>query len=245
MIGRGWLAIVTATVVALDGREVRADDDEGEEPIVAAREPDRPSVPTRPRDPSLPYLFEAGARSGYITAPIRGGVNPFGIGFGGRFGFSVSGLYLGASAMDYLGGSDVGATDHAWLLGGEVGYSFRIGLHVTLRPQLGVGDALLVHTEPPTAGTSRGPVDVVTNASGTVVGGGGGGGLVGGTSGATTAFNNVYLQPGLTLLLATTNYFFGVSVSSLLVPGILYGPAPAQQTTWISYAAEGQIGFRL
>ena len=237
-------ALVTAALVASGGHDARAaDDDEGFE-SADTREPDRPSPPTPPRDPTLPYLFEIGARSGYVSAPIRGGVNPFGLGFGGRFGFNVSGFYFGASAMDYTGGSDVGATDQSWLLGGEFGYNLRIGLHLTLRPQLGVGDTVLVHTEPSTPGTTKGHVDVVTNASGTVVSGGGGG-LVGGSSGATTSVNNVYLQPGLTLLLATTNYFCGVSVSSLLVPGILYGPPPAQQTTWISYSAEGEIGFRL
>ena len=236
------LAIVTATLIATRAHDARAaDDDEGFE-SADTREPDRPSPPTPPRDPSLPYLFEIGARSGYVSAPIRGGVNPFGLGFGGRFGFNVSGFYFGASAMDYTGGSDVGATDQSWLLGGEFGYNLRIGLHVTLRPQLGVGDTVLTHTEPSSPAPRGGHVDVVTTASGTIVSGGG---PVGGTSGPTTSVNNVYLQPGLTLLLATTNYFCGVSVSSLLIPGILYGPPPAQQTTWISYAAEGQIGFRL
>jgi hypothetical protein len=168
--------------------------------------------------------------------PIRGGVNPFGLGFGGRLGFNISGFYFGASGMDFMGGSDVGATDQAWLFGGELGYNLRLGNYVTLRPLLGVGDALLSHTEPPPPRGSH--VDVITTASGTIVGGGGS------LSGPTTSVNNVYLQPGLTLLLATTNYFCGIGFSSLIVPGILYGPPPAQQTVWISYSGEGQAGFR-
>jgi hypothetical protein len=236
---RFWLAVVTAALVATLAPTVRAyDDDDGNEP--APTEPERPARPSRPRDPSLPYVFEIGVRSGYTTVPIRGGVNPFGLGFGGRFGFNVSGFYLGASMMDFMGGSDVGATDQAWLFGGDFGYSLRVGPYLTIRPQLGVGDVLLLHTEPATPG--RGPADVITSASGTVIGGGGGGSA--GSPGVTTSVNNIYLQPGITLLLATSHYFFGMNVSSLLVPGILYGPPPAQTTTWISYSAEGQAGFR-
>lgn len=236
MSRRVWLALVTAAL-ATSVHEARAADDDDED-APAPIEPERRSPPRPPRDPNLPYLFEIGARSGYATVPIRGGVNPFGLGIGGRLGFNVSGVYFGAGAMDFTGGTDVGATDQTWIFGGELGYNFRVGPHFTLRPQLGVGDALLTHTEPPPPRGSH--VDVITTASGSVVGGGGGA-----LGGATTSVNNLYLQPGLTALLATTNYFCGVSFGPLIVPGILYGPAPAQRTTWISYTVEGQVGFRL
>ena len=101
------------------------------------------------------YLFEAAARAGYATGPIRGGVNPFGAGFGARVGFDIGPLYLGANVMDYLGGSDVGATDQALMFGVEVGYHLRFGRYVTLRPALGVGDTILSHGEPVAGRTGR------------------------------------------------------------------------------------------
>lgn len=225
------LARVALLVGAAAG-DARAQGEEGVAPVDIPGAPERAASPAPVHPPEGPYLFEIGARGGYATAPIRGGVNPFGLGAGVRLGFNISGFVLGASAMDYMGGSDVGATDSAWLFCGELGYSFRIGRYFTVRPLLGVGDAMVSHTEP-----SAHHVDVITSASG-----GGGGGRGGGI---TITVNNILLEPGLGLQLATTNYFLGFEFSSLLLPGILYGPAPAQQTTWISYAVEAQAGFRL
>jgi hypothetical protein len=179
------------------------------------------------------YLFEAALRSGYVTPPIRGGVNPFGAGVGARLGFDVWRLYLGASFMSYLGGSDGGATDTSLLAGVALGYNGRIGQHVTLRPEVGVGDTILSHTEPATATTA----DVVTSASGSSSGGG--------TGGVTTTVKNVYVTPALTLLVSYGRFFLALDGGLLVVPGILYGPAPAEETTWLSYTLHGQVGFRL
>jgi hypothetical protein len=222
-------AVVAISLLAFEPGVARAvDGDPGE----AAPSPsERAASPSAPGDSILHYLFEIGGRIGYTTVPIRGGVNPFGLGFGARLGYGFRGFYFGVSAMDFQGGSDVGATDQAWLFGGELGYGFRIGPYVTIRPLLGFGDTLLTHNEP-----SSSKVDVVSTASG---GGSGGGGSV------TTSVNNVYLQPALVLMLASTHYFFAADVNSLVVPGITYGPPPAQQTTWLSYSVEGQLGFRL
>lgn len=186
-------------------------------------------VDTAPRSPSS-YVFEAAARGAFVSAPIRGAVNPFGVGLGARVGLVLSNVYLGATVVDFFGGTDGVGTDQSLLFGVEAGYSVHLGRHVTLRPQLGLGDLILSHTEPPPAGT----VDVVTSASG------GGGALS-----TTTHVANIYLQPGLTWMFAWDSFFVAVDADALIVPGITYGPAPAQETTWLSYTLGGQIGFRL
>jgi hypothetical protein len=178
------------------------------------------------------YVFEAAGRAGFTTAPIRGGVNPFGLGFGGRIGFDFWRLYLGASFMSHLGGSDtVGATDQALLFGLELGYNGRIGRYLTLRPMLGVGDVILSHTEP-----IVGSADVVTSASGS---------SSAGALAITTEVKNVYLEPGLAAIFASGHFSSALRVSAVVVPGIIYGAAPAEETTWVSYSVELQLGFRL
>jgi hypothetical protein len=181
------------------------------------------------------YLFEAAGRSGYTSTPIAGGVNPFGAGFGARAGFNLWGFYLGGSVVDYLGGSDNGATDQALLVGLELGYSVRVLPYLTLRPLVGVGDTILTHSEP----SSSAPVDVVTSASG----GGGSGGSGGGS--VTTTVKNIYVQPEVQALVAYRAFFGAFGFGVLIVPGILYGPAPAQTTTWLPYSFDFQLGFRL
>ena len=176
-------------------------------------------------------LFEAAGRSGYATAPIHAATNPFGAGIGARLGFNISGAYLGATVTNYFGGSDVGATDQALLFGAEFGYSFHLGRYITLRPQFGLGDALLSHSEP---AVSSSGVDVVTSASG------GAGG-----SSVTTQVKSLYLEPGLMGMVGIGHFIVALRASVLVLPAIAYGPAPAQETTWLSYSLEAQIGFRL
>jgi hypothetical protein len=245
---RGVLACVWG-VAALVVRHAAADDPVLPLPQLPAPEPaPPPEEPPRQKETIPPttdapeassdapkgskgYLFEAAGRSGYASAPIRGAVNPFGAGIGARLGFNISGVYLGATVTDYLGGSDVGATDQALLFGVELGYSLRLGRYVTLRPQVGLGDAILSHSEPVV--TPNG-VDVVTSASG------GGGG-----SSVTTQVKNIYLEPGVVGMVGLGSFIVALRGSILVLPGIVYGPAPAESTTWFSYALEAQIGFRL
>jgi hypothetical protein len=176
--------------------------------------------------PEPAYPFELGGGAAYATAPIRGGVNPFGAGFGARVGYVWSNVYFGATATYYLGGDDVGASDRALLFGTAVGYGLRLGKYLIVRPLLGVGDLVVSHTEPLST------VDVVTTASGSQ------------RNSITTAVNNVYVEPGVKMLLASGAHFAAVGASALVVPNITYGPAPAQSTTWVSYSFEGDLGFR-
>jgi hypothetical protein len=71
--------------------------------------------------------------------------------------------------------------------------------------------------------------DVVTSASGSS------------SASDTLTVNNVYLQPGLTVQLASSAHFVAIDGSMLVLPGIVYGGAGA--TTWISYGAQVQLGF--
>jgi hypothetical protein len=165
----------------------------------------------------------------YVTPPIRGGANPFGAGFGARIGLDLSGFYIGASILDFLGASDVDVSYRALLYGFEFGYGFRVaafgGAFLLLRPRLGVGNAAIYYTDPSL------PVDVVTTASGRSS-----------SSSDTLTVNNVFVQPGVTLQLASGAHFVAFDGSMLVLPGIAYGGADT--TTWISYGAQLQLGFR-
>jgi hypothetical protein len=190
--------------------------------------------------PLTHYLVEGAARGGFISSPIRGGVNPFGGALGARAGVNLGHVYVGASFMDSLGGADNGATDTALLAGVEVGYSFTLSRAVTLRPAFGLGDTILSHTEPAHGGTTT--VDVVTSASGQ---GSSSTTTTGGTPSMTTTVKNVYVFPSVTALVGYKNFFAALGFGALVIPGILYGPAPAETTTWISYSLEAQVGVRL
>jgi hypothetical protein len=178
--------------------------------------------------PAAEFPLELGARAGFATAPIRGGVNPFGAGFGLRVGYVLSNVYFGAAATYYLGGSDVGASDRAILFGTALGYGIHLGDYVILRPLLGVGDVAVTHSEP------LATVDVVTTASGSTAR----------QNSVVTTVHNVYLAPGLTVMVAAGTRFLALNASSLVVPNITYGPSPAQSATWLAYGVEGDLGFR-
>jgi hypothetical protein len=171
--------------------------------------------------------WELAGETAYVTAPIRGGATPFGFGFGARIGISLSGFYVGLTLVDFLGSKDVDVSYRALLYGAELGYGFRVaafgGAFWVLRPRLGVGDAAVYYTDPSLL------ADVVTSASGSS------------SASDTLTVNNVYLQPGLTVQLASSAHFVAIDGSMLVLPGIVYGGAGA--TTWISYGAQVQLGF--
>jgi hypothetical protein len=172
---------------------------------------------------------ELAAEAAYVTPPIRGGTNPFGAGFGVRAGLDFSGFYVGVSVLDFLGGKDVDVGYRALLYGLEVGYGWHVPMSATtfwlLRPRFGVGDAAVYYTDPSLA------ADVVTSASG------------GSSSGSDTlTVHNVFVQPGVTAELSAGPYVLALDGSMLVLPGIAYGGA--DPTTWISYSAQLQAGFR-
>jgi hypothetical protein len=206
-----------------------------DDPRVAVRPEPRVAPPLDDETSSEPNSaktveVEVAGAAAYLTPPIRGGATPFGAGFGGRIGLDLSGFYIGLSVLDFLGGKDVDVSYRALLFGVELGYGFRLptfgGAFWVLRPRLGVGNAAIYYTDPSLA------VDVVTTASGSST-----------STSDTLTVNNVFVQPGMTLELASRGHFAAIDASALLLPGIAYGGADA--TTWISYGAQLQLGFRL
>jgi hypothetical protein len=181
------------------------------------------------QSPPKAYDIELGGRAGYASAPIRGGANPFGLGFGGRFGVAFSGAYIGASVIDFVGASDVDVSYRALLYGFEAGYGVKLRAFgrttLTLRPMVGVGNAVIYYTDPSLS------VDVVTSASG------------GSSSRSDTiSVSNIYVQPSLTMMLSAGGHFAALAANSLVLPNIAY--AGANATTWMSYGLEAQLGFQ-
>jgi len=208
----------------------RGDDDAYEPPpsppeTVEARSIGAPAGAPTPKS----YEVELGGRAGYASAPIRGGPNPFGAGFGGRFGVAFSGVYIGATLVDFLGASDVDVSYRALLYGVEAGYGVRFrafgNTALTLRPLIGVGNAVIYYTDPSQK------VDVVTSASGSS------------SSGSDTiSVNNIYVQPSFAVMLSSDGHFAALAANALVLPNITYGGA--DPTTWISFGLEAQLGFQ-
>jgi hypothetical protein len=98
-----------------------------------------------------PIDLEIGLKAGYGTTPSNtpdGAPNPLGAGIGGRVGVSFLGLYGGLQAIYYFGGSGptiplVGGSlsEHSVLYGIEAGYGVKLLEALTLRGQVGVGNA--------------------------------------------------------------------------------------------------------
>ena len=180
---------------------------------------------------------ELAALGDFLAAPIRGGTNPFGLGFGGRAGLVTSHVYVGFTIAQYLGGTDVTQSDMSLLAGGELGYGFVLHessrWHLELRPIIGVGDAAISHTDPSIVANAK--VDVVTTASGRTT-------TSRNAPSPTTTINNVYIRPKLALVLRHDWQLVALEAGGLIVPGIGYGGA--DPTTWLSYGAQLQVGAR-
>jgi len=223
-------AFVRASLVlaALEGNAAAQDWVTPSEP--SPQDPGEPAPPPAP-DPTPrdgPGLdVELGGVASYLTPPIRGGTNPFGVGFGGRAGLVYSGFYVGITVLDYLGGSDTDVSYQAIFYGLEVGYGWRLpllqGPTLTLRPLIGIGDAAVSYTDPALA------ADVVSSASGSS------------SSTDTLTVNNIYVEPALTLMLSSGHNFAAVRGSAVFVPGIQYGGA--DPTTWLCYGTQLELGF--
>jgi hypothetical protein len=188
--------------------------------------------PARAQEPAAPPATvgvegELAATASYVSPPIRGGVNPFGAGFGGRLGIAYDDWYLGIRVIDYLGGSDVDLSYRALLYGVELGYGIRFpilaGSLLTLRPEVGVGDAAVYYTNPALT------ADVVTSASGS-------------SASDTLTVNAIYVEPAIAVRWTSSGRFVELHGSTLVLPGISYGGATA--TTWLCESAQLDLGLR-
>jgi hypothetical protein len=173
-----------------------------------------------PRDAHAlgPLDIEIAGKAGYGTNPDSGlGFNPLGVGLGGRAGLSIFGLYAGVNVVDYLGGSQpcppVMATGacpnvsaHTLMYGGEFGYGFKISI-ITIRPQIGVGSAL----------------------------------VSGSTSNST-----LYLEPGVTGLVAFGILIVGVDANLAIFPGSnqINSNGTTSTTVTEAFTIHGQVGVR-
>ena len=100
--------------------------------------------------------------------PSVTGVNPFGVSFGVRGGYTLGSVYLGTRFLFFVGEARVlpdGTEQSAdeWLLGFEGGYGFRYG-PLVFRPELGVGLAIS-SSEAARAGTADADVPIPIDTS--------------------------------------------------------------------------------
>ena len=152
-----------------------------------------------------PVDVEVGARAGVGTNPVKvsGFPNPLGFGLGARGGVSFLGFYGGVQLMYYFGGSnDVSAgglqsfsvSTHTFMYGIEAGYGLTLIDVLTIRPQVGIGNANFSSS---VSGTG------LVNASG---------------SGGSTS--NLYIEPGVTGLVSLGGWFVGADANLLFFPGM-------------------------
>jgi hypothetical protein len=202
--------------------------------------------------------WEVGGKTSYLSPPINGGLNPFGVGLGGRLGVSIGALYIGATVVDYFGGTDGDLTAHAITYGGEGGYTFQLGNGFNLRPSLGIGGITALYTTPNTTSSSTTTttpsrsgrtqslqvVDVITTASTSAGRSSSSGGLFGSSdsNSTTTTTNGLYLQPGVTLMLASSWGFAAVKGSAMYVPSISDGVGGSEN--WLMWGIDGELGLR-
>jgi len=228
------IATATAGMVALQSGDAFSQgwepvSEPKQEPQPPPAEPAQTPAPPEAHPPGDSVEWELAGQGAYVTAPIHGGTNPFGAGFGARLGLTWgSGWYIGATFTYFLGGKDVDVSYRAIFYGLDFGYGFRFrtfgGSSFTLRPRIGAGDAAVYYTDPSLA------ADVVTSASGSS------------SASDTITVNNLYLQPGLTAMLDAQGHFVAVDASTLVLPAIAYGGTDA--TTWLSYGVQAELGFR-
>jgi hypothetical protein len=153
--------------------------------------------------------LEIGAKGGVGTNPMSDDPNPLGFGIGGRAGVVFfDHLYGGVNLMYYFGGSATypisGAqgsgtydqSSHTLMYGVEAGWGFKLLDILTIRPQLGLGNATLSWAlSSCTAGVSC-------------------------PSSTGGSENNIYIEPGVTVLLALGTLFVGADANALGFPGL-------------------------
>ena len=227
----GGMALVA--VLALPSSAARAQEPAATAPPTPAELPPAPEAP-----PPSTTRWELAAVGGYMTTPITGAPTPLVGGVGGRFGVAISGFYLGAASTYFFGGTDGGASDSTVLFGGEVGYGIHVTPEFVLRPVVGLGGALISHSEPLTATSTS------TTTSTGRRGRGGGADVVSSASGSnsnTTRVTSLYVKPGLAAIYGLgSGFFVGLGADIIYVPKVTY--TDGSVASWLSYGLNGQIG---
>jgi len=173
-----------------------------------------------------PIDLEIAARGGYATNPSSTdfGTNPYGGGFGGRAGVSFFGIYGGVSGMYYLGGSQsvagVTVSSHTTMEGVEVGFTLPIPL-LKIRPEVGVGNATM---------SASGSSSAVGGAS---IGGG--------------SSSNLYVEPGVLVMIPLGTFFVGADVNALILPNVVAGynaDGSSSTKAYTSLSVHAQLGVK-
>ena len=179
-----------------------------------------------------PVDIEIAARGGFATNPSSDdfSATPYGGGIGGRVGVSFSGLYLGLSGMYYFGASgqvqnsftSITAPLHTAMEGFELGYTLPLPF-VKLRPQIGLGNSTI----------TIGPFSSQATSSG---------------DGPSQSSSNLYVEPGLVLLIPLGTYFFvGADVNAIILPSAKgeNGQTNGSSDGYVSLSVHGQVGIKL
>ena len=175
-----------------------------------------------------PIEVELGARLGYATNPDSNISNPLGTDIGLRGGLELfHKLYLGGNVQYYFGssvdtplsgpGTDGTVSTHTFLLGFEAGYSIHVSL-LTIRPQLGIGDAAI---------TTLGSI-TPTAVTGTPL------------NNYTQTNTRLYLEPGVVALINVGLVYVGADANILVITDANNQDGNA----YTSFAFGGQAGIR-
>jgi hypothetical protein len=158
-----------------------------------------------------PVDVEVTAKIGWAASP-SGNPDPLGVEWGGRVGANVFNFYGGLSVLHSYGGTGsvacvgpvfnvcsqtaVAIAVDSTRYGVEAGYDIHPIAHVTLRPQLGVGNVSFYE---------RSSVEIVVNGSLVSLDG---------------SANDLYLEPGLTAMVFLGPLLLGADASLLWLPGL-------------------------
>lgn len=217
------------------------------------------SLVSWPRDARAigPVDVEVAGVAGYGTN-VSQGPSPLGVGLGVRVGVDLYGFYGGLAVMHYFGASgdcgggapssgeglmslsrgfcaagtgEVSLSQYADLYGVDLGYTFARSFF-KIRPLIGIGDTEITRTGSVGAESIMAP-----------------------PLASYRSVNNLYVQPGVAVLLVVDSFVAGVDANLLVIPDVvditgvaanLNGSSSilTSKTTFVALAAHAQIGFR-
>jgi hypothetical protein len=200
---------------------------------------------------------EVAGSAGYGTN-VSHGPSPLAVGLGARAGVDVYGVYGGLSVMHYFGTSgdcgggaptsgdglmglpatfcnagtgEVSLSQYADLYGVDLGYTFKRSVF-KIRPVVGVGDTEITRTgSVGTESITAPPLAQYRSA------------------------NTLYVQPGVTVLLAVGSFLAGANANLLVIPNVvdISGVTPnmdgtssvtTTKATFVAFTVHAQVGFR-
>jgi hypothetical protein len=165
-----------------------------------------------------PLDLEVGAKVGYGTNPQNYGPNPLAVGLGARGGVAISGFYGGVGLMYYFGGSKDVTTSIT-----PGGPSVSISEHTLLYGvEAGYGAKILEIFK---LRAQLGIGEYQVSASG---------------GGGSSSYNNLYLEPGATVMMSLGTVFIGADANLLVLTSAK--DASGNSTTDTAFTVHGQVG---